>query len=134
MPIATRLLVATFFILTPHAFAEEGESNGGIAKIIVASPTTTFEGKKILDGATLGTLGTLKTGREGGAKIKILENEVSLDIGANSEIKIVRPTVGEPSEVIELVSGMARAHVQALKSPTKERAARPAGLPTMTAR
>lgn len=119
-------LASLFFItvFTTGALAES--ENGGIAKLIASSPSTTFDGKKIPDGATLGTLGTLKTGRDGGAKLKMLGNEVTIDIAADSEVKLIRPTVGEPNEVIELISGMARTRVKPMKDQTPERAGRPA--------
>lgn len=117
-------LLLIIITLSTGAFAEEG--NGGIAKVITASPSTTFEGKKIPEGATLGTLGTLKTGRDGGAKLKMLGNDVLIEIASDTVVKLIRPTVGEPNEVIELVSGMARARVTPMKDQTPERAARPA--------
>jgi len=116
--------VTSLLVLSSIAHAAETET-GGIAKVIAASPSTTFEGKKIPESMLLETLGSLKTGSEGGAKIKFIGNDVVLDITANSEVKIIRPKVGEPNEVIELVSGMLRAKVGPLKDPSKERAERP---------
>lgn len=118
--------LALLVVLSSVNFAyADNDQSGGIAKIIVASASTTFEGKKLPEDATLGTLGTLKTGRDGGAKLKFIGNDVLLDIAANSVVKIVRPAAGEPNEVIELVSGMVRAQVGPLKESTKERAERP---------
>lgn len=121
-----KITVLALFAASFTLGAPADDQNGGLAKVIVASPSTTFEGKKIVDGATLGTLGLIKTGHDGGAKLKMIGNEVTVDISADSEVKLIRPIVGEPNEIVELISGMARAHVQPMKSATKERATRPA--------
>ncbi len=96
-----------------------------IAKVIATSPSTTFEGKKITDSSLISSVGTLRTGRDGGAKLKMLANEALIDIAASSEVKILKPANGDPSEVIEIISGSARAHVKALKNPSKDRTSRP---------
>lgn len=84
---------------------------GGIAKVMTVSPTTTFDGRKIEEDAVIGTLGSLKTGSEGGAKIRLVQNGVVLEVAANSELKIILPESGNVSEAVELVTGSVRIRV-----------------------
>lgn len=110
MKLTSNASVALFALLLPFASVLATET-GGIAKVMSVSPTTTFDGRKIEEDAVIGTLGALKTGSEGGAKIRLVQNNVVLEIAANSELKIILPESGNVSEAIELVIGSVRIQV-----------------------
>lgn len=92
-------------------FALAADSDHGLGQILVASPTTTFAGKKVAENDVLKTTGALKTGSEGGAKLKLAGNDVVVEMAANSEINIVLPPSGDPSDSIELIKGKVRVRV-----------------------
>ncbi|MBC7386096.1 MAG: FecR domain-containing protein [Cryobacterium sp.] len=108
--VSISLLVVTLF--ASQAFAA---NDSGIVKMISVSPSTTFEGRHVAEDAVIGTLGTIKTGADGGAVVKILKNGVILNIAYGAELKIVRPSSGDPSDVIELVDGAVHVVVPELK-------------------
>jgi ferric-dicitrate binding protein FerR (iron transport regulator) len=106
--------------LAPYVHAAEKPSEkNGIARVLLASGTTTYSGKKIVENEILSTIGVLKTGTEGGAKLKLTGNDVVLEVAANSEINLVLPPSGDPSESIELIRGKVRVRVPKAKDAEK---------------
>jgi hypothetical protein len=116
------LLTKTSFVLaltlacSVPGFAAD---KNGIAKIMVASPTTTYAGKKVSENDVITTVGALKSGAEGGAKVRLTGNEVVVELAANSEINLVIPPSGDPSDSIELVKGKVRVRVPKAKTAPK---------------
>ncbi len=108
---ANRILIFLTSFTLIFSSSVIAEETGGIARVLLASPSTTFEGKKILDNELLKTVGALKTGKEGGAKLKLVANEVMIEISANSEIKLILSPNGDANESIELIRGRARLRV-----------------------
>jgi hypothetical protein len=80
----------------------------GIAKVMAASETTTFNGKRVTEDSVIEKLGVLKTGSEGGAKIRFSENGIVFELAANTEMKIILPESGNVSEAAEIVAGSVR--------------------------
>jgi len=111
------ILVPVFAIaLSTAGLAAE---KNGIAKVMVASPTTTYAGKKVSENDVITTIGALKSGTEGGAKVRLTGNEVVVELAANSEINLVIPPSGDPSDSIELVKGKVRVRVPKAKPAEK---------------
>jgi ferric-dicitrate binding protein FerR (iron transport regulator) len=110
-----KVLVLLTLILVQTATA----ADDGVATVMIASPTTTFAGKKVSENEVLKTIGTFKTGTEGGAKIKLTGNEVVVEMAANSEINLVLPPSGDPSDSIELIKGKVRVRVPKAKNAKK---------------
>ncbi|MBS1961523.1 MAG: FecR domain-containing protein [Bdellovibrionales bacterium] len=107
--IRTVICIALALAVVPLSYA--ADSDHGLGQILVASPTTTFAGKKVSENEILKTTGALKTGSEGGAKLKLAGNDVVVEMAANSEIHIVLPPSGDPSDSIELIKGKVRVRV-----------------------
>lgn len=95
-------------------YADDGKN--AVATVMVASPSTTYAGKKVVESEVLTTIGALKTGAEGGAKVRLTGNEIVVELGANSEINLVHPPGGEPSDSIELIRGKVRVRVPKAKA------------------
>ncbi len=117
-------LALTVLLAPPSTRAEETPDTGGIARVMAASPSTTFDGRKITEDAVIGTLGALRTGADGGARLKLIENQTMVDVAASSEIRIVMPKGGNPGETVELVNGMARVRVPPAKKAVEKSAER----------
>lgn len=115
------LTKAPFVLVLALAFSTGGlaAEKNGIAKIMVASPTTTYAGKKVAENDVITTVGALKSGAEGGAKVRLTGNEVVVELAANSEINLVIPPSGDPSDSIELVKGKVRVRVPKAKPAEK---------------
>ncbi len=113
------LLAALLFVASLPSTVAAAEGKGGIARVMLASPTTTFAGKSVAENQLLLTVGTLKTGTEGGAKVKLNGNDVIVELAANSEINLVLPPSGDPSDSIELIKGKIRVRVPRAKSVAK---------------
>ncbi len=118
--ILTALVLITAFGASAGEKAEKDK--GGVAVVMLASPTTTFAGKKVSENEVLKTIGALKTGSEGGAKLKFSGNDVVVEMAANSEINLVLPPSGDPSDSIELVKGKVRVRVPKVKNAEKSEA------------
>jgi hypothetical protein len=116
MPRFLTLLSLTLFAFSTPLFAEE---TGGLARVLDASSTSTYDGKKIVENQVLTSIGSLKTGRGGGVKLKLVSNEVIVEIAANSEIKLAIPSSGDPFDSIELLRGKVRVRVPKPKNDEK---------------
>jgi len=92
--------------------AEEAKD---IAQVMISSATTTFAGKKVTENEMLKPPGSLKTGAEGGAKVKLVANDVVIEVAANSEVNFTLPPSADPSESIELIKGKVRVRVPKAK-------------------
>lgn len=101
-------LIVSLLLAVPCVQASE---SGGFARVIAISPSATFDGKKISEDSILAKEGVLKTSSDGGAKIGFPATNSVVEITANSEVKIIAPTIGVVGQQIELISGMARARV-----------------------
>lgn len=101
-------LIVSLVLVSFHAQASEPS---GFARIIAISPSATFDGKKVSEDSMLAKEGVLKTNADGGAKIGFPATNAVVEIAANSEVKIIAPTIGAIGQQIEVLSGMARARV-----------------------
>lgn len=111
-------MVAFLLLVSGYpAFAVDPEP---IARVLAASAGATFEGKPVSEDMPLLVDGTLRTPKDGGAKLELAGSKTIVDLAPNTEVRVTRTPVGATNQQIELVSGFARVRV-------KPAAQRPAG-------